>query len=352
MKAIAHACFKQHPSDFIVTELLPFADTLTGTGEHLWLYLQKTGLNTQYLVQLLAKWANIPSKNVGFSGLKDRHAQTFQWVSLSVGKNKPNLASFDDFFAQHLHSNESVVLLKHSYHQKKLNRGTHKANHFKLILRNTIINASTFEQSLNALTTNGFPNFFGKQRFGQDGNNLDKAYRLCTKAMQGKLTIKASDSLILSSARSHIFNEILALRMTNNAWQTALDGDVFNLDGTGSLFTSVIDDTIVQRLKAGDIHPTAPLFGKGGKQASNQALALEQQILNRPDIRPLADGLLRLTTGQRRALRAIPKHFNHQQNNDCFILEFNLPTGSFATSLLDYLVDDLVDGSLGKYNFE
>lgn len=349
MKAIFYASFKNSPADFVVSEQLPFADTFTGTGEHLWLYVQKIGLNTQHLAQLLAQWATIPLRNVGFSGLKDRHAKTFQWFSLTVGKNKPDLASFDDFFAKHLPSNESVILLNHHYHQKKLNRGTHKANQFLIVLKDVKINHQSFSQSLNELAQGGFPNFFGKQRFGQDGHNLDKAYQLCAKAIQGKLKIRASDSLILSTARSHIFNEILTHRITNNAWQTPLDGDVFNLDGTGSLFTSTIDEIIIQRLKMGDIHPTAPLFGKGGKQASNQALALEQQILNRPDIRPLADGLQILATGQRRATRAIPKDLTHWFDGDDLTLKFTLPTGSFATSLLDYLVDDLNDGSLGKH---
>lgn len=347
MKAILYATFKNCPADFIVTEQLPFAD-LTGTGEHLWLYLQKTGINTQYLAELLAKWANIPLKHVGFSGLKDRHATTLQWVSLYVSNHRPDLASFADFFQENLQTGESVTLLKHSYHQKKLNRGTHKANHFKIVLRDSQINLTKFETAMAHLAKAGFPNFFGNQRFGRDGNNLEKAHRLCAKAIQyqGKFKTRASDGLIISTARSHIFNEILACRVADGSWQTGVDGDVFNLAGTGSLFDSPMDDEILHRLQTGDIHATAPLFGKGGKQASGQALAIEQQIINRPDIRPLADGLLILSIGQRRALRAIPNNLTYHLDGNALTLEFELPTGSFATSLLEFVVEELVDKSL------
>lgn len=350
MKAILYATFKNHPSDFVVTEILPFANSLTGTGEHLWLYVHKTGINTSYLAELLAQWANIPPKNVGFSGLKDRHASTFQWVSLYVSNNQPDLTSFADFFQTKLQNGESVTLLKHSYHQKKLNRGTHKANHFKIILKDIQINLTKFETAMTQLAKAGFPNFFGNQRFGRDGNNLEKAHRLCAKATQhkskGKFKTRASDNLIISAARSHIFNEILACRVADGSWQTGVDGDVFNLAGTSSLFESAMDDEILQRLQTGDIHATAPLFGKGGKQASGQALAIEQQVINRPDIRPLADGLLTLSTGQRRALRAIPNNLTYHLDGNALTLEFELPTGSFATSLLDFLVKELVDKSL------
>lgn len=345
-KPISYATFKNSPADFVVIEHLPLADTLTGTGEHLWLYLKKTGVNTTHLATLLAKWANIPTKHVGFSGIKDRHATTYQWFSLYVSNNAPDLANFETFFTKELKDNESVTLLKHSYHQKKLNRGTHKANHFDILLKDVKIDdIKTFDAVFCECAQIGFPNFFGSQRFGRDGGNLDKAHQLFAKAQKHNFKPKAKDSLIISSARSHIFNEILALRVANNTWHTGIDGDVFNLDGTGSLFGAELDETIAQRLKEGDIHPTAPLFGKGGKQASGHALKIEQDILEREDIHPLAQGLLMLTTGQRRALRVIPKNATYQYENNCLRLQFDLATGSFATSFLDFLVEELVDNS-------
>lgn len=346
MKAIKSATFKNTPADFVVTEILPFADDLTGKGEHLWLYLEKTGLNTAHLATLLAKWANIAPKNVGFSGIKDRHAITRQWFSLYVSNNAPDLATFDGFFAEQLADNEHLVLLKHSFHQKKLNRGTHKANHFKITLKDVVFdNQDACQTALETLKTQGFPNFFGNQRFGHNGANLDKAHALFAKAKKlgNKFKPKAKDSLIISSARSHLFNEILAQRVADGTWRTGVDGDVFNLDGTGSLFESPLDETLIARLDSGDVHPTAPLYGKGGKQASKHALDLEQKILNRPDLRPLVDGLDNLTTGQRRALRAIPKELHYAFDGDVLTLEFTLPTGSFATSLLDGLVETLLD---------
>lgn len=352
------AQFKTTPQDFVVTEILPIADTLSGQGEHLWLYLKKVGINTPYLAKLLAQWAKIPVRDVGYSGLKDRNAVTYQWFSLRLPKATPT--GLSDFLGQQFAFNEQVVLIKQQRHHKKLTIGTHWGNRFELRLTQ-VVGDTRINNTLQQLSQTGFPNYFGKQRFGHNNSNILKAYDLFShkkhlKALKYGKPV-ANFDLLLSAARSHLFNAILAKRVALGTWHQAMDGDVFMLDGSQSVFDSPITQDIKQKILTGDIHPTAPLVGIGGKKATAAAQQLEQSILNQDEFAPLVQALIYLGIKQhRRALRVLPKnlsydwqkpHQNKQQNKE-LQLYFDLPKGAFATALLAYLIDDLNDASLIK----
>ena len=62
------------PSDFNVVELLSLE--FSDDGEHDWLRIRKTGANTHWVAQRLAEFAGVSVRDVGYSGLKDRHACT------------------------------------------------------------------------------------------------------------------------------------------------------------------------------------------------------------------------------------------------------------------------------------
>lgn len=348
-KPIHSATFKARPADFVVTEILPQADNLTGQGEHLWLYIQKQGVNTAYVAKLLSKLACIKVCDVGFSGLKDRHAVTYQWFSLRLPKTDIDLDNFEKRINHHLKSNEHICLIKYKRHHKKLNRGTHKFNHFVIILHDVVGDKACIDAAFYRITTTGMPNYFGRQRFGHNSNNLAKAAQLFlqpTIASKQKGQSNQHDSMLISAVRSHLFNQILDLRVVNGTWCQALDGDVFNLNGTNSLFTADIDDNIVQRVQIGDIHPTAPLFGRHAKLISTKtAHEMEQQILTHPDNALWIDGLSKLNIiADRRALRTMVHELSWQWlDNQTLKLSFALPTGSFATSLLEYLTTTLTE---------
>lgn len=355
-KPISHATFKAKPEHFIVTERLP--ETFSEDGEHLWLFLEKTGVNTAHLATLLAKWAKIPVRDVGYSGLKDRHAITRQWLSLCVPHGHPELSTLNDFLITKLHAQEQVQCLKHVRHRQKLNRGTHKHNHFTLTLSDIIFhnneNPKSLEIVLDKLVREGVPNFFGQQRFGHDNlaQMLDFFEKTIKKPQKNKHPhrLDATTERMVSVARSHLFNEILAKRIKDNTWRTALMGEVFNLNGTGSLFTAEPSDDICHRLETGDIHPTAPLCGKTdpkSKLPTDAALALEAAILSRPEYAGLIKGLEQLgIRTARRATRMMITELNwHWTDEHTLVLDFVLPTGSFATVFLSMLSDTLTDGS-------
>ncbi|MBR5494710.1 MAG: tRNA pseudouridine(13) synthase TruD, partial [Psychrobacter sp.] len=187
---LKQATYKAHATDFVVNEILPL--DFTGEGEHLWLHIEKMGMNTAYLAKLLSEWAEIPLRDVGYSGLKDRHALTTQWFSLRIPKKQ---LPESEFAPVDIGVNESVTILAQQWHNKKLNRATHRANQFIITLRDIQFadlkvtafeqdlsseksNKDAFEQHLAHISTTGVPNYFGPQRFGRNGNNVREALSL------------------------------------------------------------------------------------------------------------------------------------------------------------------------------
>ena len=356
---ILEAIFKQSPEDFQVDELLEV--TLSGEGEHLWLLIKKIGMNTSFVADQLAKWAKIPSRDVGYSGLKDRQAVTTQWFSLRLPKGELPSRSFEAFMTANLRDDsESIQVLDQNWHGKKLNRGTHKANRFVIRLEQLELNTPTAQSTeqvdevLALMAKNGVPNYFGEQRFGRQGNNIASALEWFEQGtINGRPPHpkKSRDlqSLLLSAARSAIFNQIVSTRVEQGNWNTAVAGDVFNLDGSGSVFSvEQIDEEIKERLASGDIHPTAPLWGIKNDKVAAQAKAIEDAVVdNHPILRRLAQGLeAKGLKAMRRAIRLpitdLCWSWEYEQSDQpSLVLQFTLPTGTFATSVLSSLVAHL-----------
>lgn len=346
--SIQHAIYKASPQDFIVHEMLNLV--FSETGEHLWLKVQKTNLNTAFVAKLLAKWAKITVKDVGYSGLKDRHAVTTQWFSLRLPTKQSPTDNLNDFLANQLAQNETITVLEQHWHNKKLGRGTHQANQFIITLREVKGDKPAIESQLAQITTHGVPNYFGEQRFGKDGNNIEQVVELFEKnTLNGKKINRKFDqdkiSILLSSARSELFNAILAKRIELGIWDKAILGDVMNLAGSNSVFVpTAIDDDILQRLQIGDIHLTAPLWGDGELKSFGEIAELENHVIRDNELyQKLAQGLIQFgLKQQRRAMRLLPQEMTWQWLDDSTLqLTFTLPTGSFATSVLAAISEHL-----------
>ena len=255
---------------------------------------------------------------------------------------------------------ESIQVLDQNWHGKKLNRGTHKANRFVIRLEQLELNTPTAQSTeqvdevLALMAKNGVPNYFGEQRFGRQGNNIASALEWFEQGtINGRPPHpkKSRDlqSLLLSAARSAIFNQIVSTRVEQGNWNTAVAGDVFNLDGSGSVFSvEQIDEEIKERLASGDIHPTAPLWGIKNDKVAAQAKAIEDAVVdNHPILRRLAQGLeAKGLKAMRRAIRLpitdLCWSWEYEQSDQpSLVLQFTLPTGTFATSVLSSLVAHL-----------
>ncbi|HMW47242.1 MAG TPA: tRNA pseudouridine(13) synthase TruD [Cellvibrionaceae bacterium] len=202
---LGNADFRCHWDDFVVDEELPPMDL--GAGEHVYLQIRKRGINTEWLARQLAERLKIAPNDVGFCGLKDRHATTSQWFSLYLPKVKEL-----DGRALLPEIEGELELLQQTRGSKKLRRGMHKANHFVIHLRHYSGCQDAFAARLELIRQQGVPNYFGEQRFGIEGQNL-----LAAKTwLEEKQRIKRSlEGIYLSSLRSYIFNAILRARLAS-----------------------------------------------------------------------------------------------------------------------------------------
>ncbi len=320
---------RQQVADFVVEEQLGFEPN--GEGQHVWLWIEKRERNTQDVAQLLARHAGVKSSAVGFSGMKDRRAITRQWFSLDLaGKAEPDWSVLGD---------DGLSILQATRHSKKLRRGVHKRNRFAITLRDLQGDTATLADRLTAIGQSGAPNYFGAQRFGRDEANLDWARRLFAGE---RVNNRNKRSIYLSAARSFLFNQLLSKRVSENTWHRAVEGDVMQLAGSHSIFVpEAIDETIQQRVSEMDIHPTGPLWGRGGLKSGGTVRALEQQLAD--DYPDYCQGLEQAGLKQeRRSLRLPVKQLEWSQQDSHLHLSFELEAGAYATAVIRECVD--VDG--------
>lgn len=252
------------PADFDVREQL--AIEFTGDGEHDWLQVRKTDANTHWVAEQLARHAAVPARDVGYAGLKDRRAVATQWFSV---RRKSGAGTNWTTFAA-----EGVEILESWRHNRKLRRGAHKGNAFRIAVRsNTQLPQDELHGRLQQIAEQGVPNYFGEQRFGRDAANLG----LGRGVLAGRRVSRHKRSIGISALRAYEFNAELDARVRDGSWNSLLPGDVANLDGTGSVF-AVEDVTPELQLRCAslDIHPcgSLPGFDAIGIEAGTRALRM------------------------------------------------------------------------------
>lgn len=323
---VLSARIRSTPEDFFVEELPGFA--ASGEGEHLLLTVEKRGMNTAFAARRIAIWAGIAEMGVGYAGLKDRHAVTRQRFSVHLPKKiAPDLAGL---------RSDDLDVLEAAWHSRKLPRGALAGNRFVLVLRGVAGERDAIEARLAAIARHGLPNWFGEQRFGRDGGNVGAALAM----FAGKRVRREQRSLLLSAARSELFNRVLAARLADGSWNRGLDGEVWMLAGSRSVFgPEPWSDALAQRLADFDIHPTGPLWGSGEPRTTGEALRLEAQALEGETAAALRQGLEKEGLRQeRRALRLRPEALAWEWlADDALRLAFSLPPGSYATAVLHEL---------------
>jgi tRNA pseudouridine13 synthase len=314
-------------SDFKVDEKFAFA--ATGEGEHALLHIKKKDTNTDWLSRQISQLAGVRKVDVSYAGLKDRNAITTQWFSVWLpGKPDPDWS---------LLNSDNVEILTTCRHNRKLRRGSLRGNQFTIVVRQVEGNSADLEQRINIIKEDGVPNYFGDQRFGIDGQNLDKA-KIMFGGKREKDRFKRS--IYLSSARSAMFNDILSQRVAMNKWANGIPGDVMLLDNSHSYFLAEdIDEKIIQRLKEHDIHPSGPLWGRGELLSKGAVAKLESELPDKFEIFDLGLRNARLDQ-ERRSLRLSVNdlQYSHDVENKILYLSFFLPAGGYATSVLREII--------------
>ena len=316
------ATLRAVPADFTVEEELGFE--VSGAGEHCWLWVEKENLNTADAAQRLARFAGLRERDISYAGLKDRNAIARQWFSLHLLNREVDWASWND---------PALRLLRVERHNRKLRRGAHRGNRFDIVLRDVRGDIDALTERLQRIGGQGVPNYFGEQRFGRDGRNVESARAWIAG---GRRRLKAhQEGLHFSSLRAYLFNRVLAERVEQGNWNVPLAGEVFMLDGSASVFREATDDTLRERVERGDLHLTGPLPGRAaGLAPEAEVAALEQRCLDEDEalVQALAAAGV---DAARRSLRLRPADWSWEPlGADAWRLRFALPSGCFATGVV------------------
>jgi tRNA pseudouridine13 synthase len=326
---LSAARLRTHPEDFWVEEQLSFQPS--DAGPHWLLRVEKRSANTRWVALEIARLARVQAHDVGYAGLKDRDAVAVQWFSV------PALGSSADFWREV--ATQEFKVLEVRANSRKLKRGALTGNRFRIRLRDVSWARHELDLKVAELRARGVPNYFGPQRFGRNGQNLDRAATWIDRqqAPRGR----TERGFALSAARSMLFNASLARRVEAGDWAQLLPGDVASLDGSASHFAvTEVDGTLLQRAAAFDIHPTGPLWGTG--ELSTRGAVREREMAVVGGFSEVArllesEGL----TQERRPLRCVLGDFDVEFDAAAATVTvgFVLGRGQFATAVLREICD-------------
>ncbi len=329
---------KSRPEDFVVEEIPAYLPS--GEGDHLYLWIEKTGVPADQLGRHLANALAIMPRDLGTAGMKDTHAVTRQFVSVPRHVEE-RLSAID---------NDSIRLLSATPHRNKLKTGHLKGNRFVILLRDARGHGETADAALSQaqviadrLRQTGVPNYFGSQRFGNKNSTLKLGLKLLTEARSpsdmpresAKLNRRFLHRLALSAGQSWLFNQILAERLSEGLLHTLMLGDVMQVCASGGLF-DVRDLAVEQpRFDAHETVVTGPMFGPKMKPTLHEPALREQRVLKAAGL--TMDAFRRfgdLTDGTRRPMLVWLNDLQVTSTLDGLLFEFSLPSGAYATVVL------------------
>lgn len=326
---------KQVPEDFEVEEIPAYEPC--GSGEYLYVWLEKRGMGADYFIRQVARRLGISPAEVGSAGMKDRHAVTRQMISVpDVGSER--LAQLEG---------EGIHLLRVSRHGNKLKPGHLRGNRFRILIRDVAASAGELLPSLlSRLQAQGFPNYYGPQRFGRDGETAQLGLSLLRKAQRaereapGGPALRAPRSpflrrLALSAAQAAIFNHYLACRQLDGLLHEVLAGDVMSKRPVGGLFIATDPAREQARFEQRETVHTGPMFGRKMYAAAQDAAAREKAALAAAGLTLESfSGFGKLLQGTRRHNLVYPDDLAANSAAEGIQLTFTLPAGSYATVLL------------------
>ncbi|MFC3115217.1 tRNA pseudouridine(13) synthase TruD [Cellvibrio fontiphilus] len=308
----ASAVFRDQPEDFKVDEDLGFEPS--GSGEHVFLQVLKRGENTAWVAGQIANLAKVAANDVGYAGRKDRHAVTTQWFSVYLPKGaEPDWS---------LLNSDSLYVIRSARHHQKLRRGDHCKNLFVIRLRAVQTpDQVALGRKIDVVLAQGVPNYYGEQRFGINGNNLLEAEAILVGGKRHR--DKQKRGLMLSAARSYLFNQVLASRVVSGNWRELITGEPLT-------------------------EASGPLWGRG-RSLAKEDLLLQEQVSLAP-WQAWCDGLEHAGLSQeRRALRLLPANTSWRWIGADLELSFSLAAGEFATAILRELAQ-LNNASSGAFS--
>jgi tRNA pseudouridine13 synthase len=333
------ATIRTFPADFVVEELPAYEPS--GEGAHGFVLVRKTGLTTLECARRLAGRFGVEPRDVGYAGMKDRHAVTTQWFSFPVQGREP----LDGGMELGL---QGVELLRATRHGNKLRTGHLQGNRFRVVLRGMQPEQAAAEVTAQLLGAQrgGVPNGFGPQRFGRDGSNPQRALAWLRGESRGP-SAPREKRLLVSSVQSMLFDEVLRRRVQDGTWNTVVAGDLAQRHDSGGLFGVEQVDAETERAARGEISATGPMFGTRMRWPSGQPERIEREVLQELlGGEALLERFGKLGQGSRRPLRLMPSEVAVSPGLEpgVLIAEFVLPKGAYATTFLS-MACELVDAT-------
>ncbi|GAA0244582.1 tRNA pseudouridine(13) synthase TruD [Marinomonas primoryensis] len=340
---------KTHIQDFYVEEQLGFEPD--DKGEFCYVFIEKQGVNTDFLAKRLAEITGIAPNKVTYSGVKDRHACTRQWFCLHVLNQEADFSAIQDAFREP----ESVRVIAQLRHSKKLRTGAHLSNRFVIRLREVVGDLDELEGRLNLIKQGGVPNYYGPQRFGINGNNLHHGKGFVLKGRQSRRKLPKTESFWLSAIRSWCFNEALSDQVENGMWSRLCDGDIAQFQHKHEQFrVKEIGALMHLNVMRGEISPVLPLISEGWEAGTGpqREAAIKKSLTESMD---LVNALIAFDLSRdSRLARLVPMNMawellRDNEGSAQLIVEFSLPKGCFATSVLREMID-FTDKSAEKHH--
>ena len=317
---------KVNPEDFVVEEVPAYQPS--GNGTHLFLFVEKVNHDTPWVARRLAAAVGIPEDEVGYAGLKDRAAITRQLFSIPAHA-EAKLAEWNE---------SGIRVLWSRRHENKLRSGHLRANRFELRLRE-VRDPDAAGAAFAALEASGVPNYFGEQRFGAKGANAAHGKALVLGQRLPRAPSKFERRLFLSAYQSELFNRMLADRLERGELGRVLAGDALRKEGSGGVFLCADPSVDQARADAFEISAAGPLFGPKLLPAAGEIAERETALLQREGL--TLDDFARggkLSEGARRAYRVRLEAPEIAVEGQEVRLAFTLPSGSYATVVLEELV--------------
>ena len=326
--------YKVEPDDFIVEEIAAYEPS--GEGQHLFLWIEKRDIPHDLLMRRIASILEVSPNDIGFAGIKDRRAVTRQYVSVPISSAE----RVDGL------NSDQLTVLRSSPHGNKLKTGHLRGNRFTVVLRGTAENASqTAPLIVQRLNQSGFPNYYGEQRFGHEGETLKLGLDLLTGAKRPQEIPYSKRKfllrLALSSVQSELFNQALALRLEAGLLHTVLAGDVLEVMQSGGKFVAEDVAREQERLDSGEVCVTGPMFGVKMLSPRGVPLERETKLLDESGLKlDQFQKYSQLLSGARRSYIARPGELRTAEVSHGIQLEFTLPSGVYATTLLRELMKE------------
>jgi len=315
---------KVEAAHFVVEEIPLYEPS--GEGQHVYVRLSREGWTTRSLENELANLFQLRDVDVGCAGRKDKHARTTQTFSLSL----PN--SDEEEVGRRIADHLPVDVEWVRRHRNKIKAGHLLGNRFRIVVLGPGADAlEKAGQIVQTLQAHGLPNFYGPQRFGQEGDNAERGREiLLTGRGPRKRWLRR---LLLRAYQSALFNTWLVARMDRGWFERLLEGDVAKKLDTGGLFEVEDAQAEQDRFEHDEITYTGPIYGSRMWWASREPGKLEQHILEREGV--TQDLLHRAhLDGSRRRARLLLKDLTVEPHADGLLFTFSLPKGAYATTVV------------------